>query len=108
MPAQRIHQAPKLFYVVRVHGVVLAEMGSPILVIAPTILELQKTTISMPSPSRVPRQENTLLARHHLLILLPGAVSQITRMLPVCVIVSRVMSKINELEDAVVRLRMMS
>lgn len=86
---------------------VLAEMESAILVITPMILTLQKMTILILSPSRVSCQENMLLVPHHLPILLPGVVLQLIRMLPVCVVASRVM-KIIGLEDAVVRLRVMS
>jgi hypothetical protein len=108
MPTQRVHQAPKLFCVVRVHGVVLTGMGSTILVIASTILGLQKMAILILFPSHVPCQGNMLLEPHHLPILLLRAVAQITRMLPVCAVASRVMLKTTELDDAVVRLRKMS
>jgi hypothetical protein len=83
-------------------------MGSTILVITPTILGLQRMTILILFPSRVPFQGNMLLEPHHLPILLLGAVSQVTKMLPVCAVASRVMLKIIELGDAVVRLRKMS
>jgi len=102
-----LQEGPRLSCAVRALGMVLAEMGSTILGIVSTNLKLREMIIFTSSPSRVLCQGKLLLVLLRLPILLAGAILQITRILPVCVVASRATSK-NELEEAVVRLHTMN
>jgi hypothetical protein len=78
-------------------------MEPTILGIVSTNLELGKMAILISSPSRVPCQGNMLLVLVRLQI--PQA-EAISRILPECVVASRAMLKMPELDNAVAQLPM--
>jgi len=79
---------------------VLAEMGSTILGVVSTILELRRMMILLSFPFPVLYRGNMLLVLVHLLV---GAIAGI---LPACVAASRAMWKMPESEDPVMQLPM--